>query len=93
MIVLRISNIEAFIRKHAETSDWLKSWLVEAKASKWKSPIDIKKRYSSASILDGNTVIFRIKGNKYRMEVDISFNTETIIINRLGSHAEYDKWK
>ena len=52
------------------------NWYNEASASKWKIPQDIKDRYSSASFLSDNLVIFNIKGNKYRLVVKIAYKTQ-----------------
>lgn len=93
MKVVGTGKIDAFIKRHVDASSWLLLWLAEAKSTQWNSPNDVKTRYSSASIIDGSTVIFDVKGKKYRMEVNISFKTHTLFINRIGTHAEYDKWK
>lgn len=93
MKVIGTGKIDAFIKRHADASDWLLLWLAEAKSDQWSSPNDVKMRYKSASIIDGSTIIFDVKGNKYRMEVNISFKTQTLFINRIGTHAEYNKWK
>lgn len=47
--------------------------------------------YASASFLAGNVVIFNVKGNRYRMETLIAYNTATIIVRWIGTHAQYHK--
>jgi mRNA interferase HigB len=93
MTVIGIVNIHSFIGTHADSKAWLSAWLVEAQGSKWKSPNDIKLRYKSASFLDGNRVIFNIKGNKYRMETQVAYETGVVLVRRLGTHSEYDHWE
>ena len=34
---------------------------------------------------------FNVKGNKYRLVVMIDFNTRTVYIKFVGTHAGYDK--
>ena len=92
MRVIRTDKMGEFIRKHADSKDWLKVWLAEARSGEWQSPNDIKSRYNSASILDDNRVIFDVRGNNYRMEVQVSYKNKIIVIKRLGTHAEYDRW-
>lgn len=86
------NKIHDFMLRHTDSKDWLKAWLAEAKVAVWQGPNDIKERYSSASFLEDNTVIFNVKGNKYRMEIRVSFNTQVVYIRRVGTHAEYDRW-
>lgn len=92
MRVIGTDKIDEFIRKHADSKGWLKAWLAEVRSGEWQSPNDIKARYNSATILDGNRVIFNVRGNNYRMEVQASYRNKVIVIKRLGTHAEYDRW-
>ena len=93
---MRIVGREAFhefILQHADAKTAANLWLAEAEEAEWKIPMDIKERYPHASILSGNRVIFNLKGNKYRMEVKISYQNQIVLIKRLGTHAEYSRWE
>ena len=92
MRVIGTDKIDEFIRKHMDSKGWLEAWLAEARSGEWQTPNDIKAHYNSASILDENKVIFNVKGNNYRMEVQISYKNKVIAIKRLGTHAEYNRW-
>ena len=92
MKVLGITKLEEFADKHADVRGQLSSWLGEAKNAEWHTPADIKARYASASFLADNRVIFNLKDTKYRLEVLVGYKNQTILINRIGTHAEYSKW-
>lgn len=79
--------------RHADSREWLRSWVREAEVASWRSPQDLKKQYASASVIDKQTVVFNVKGNAYRMEVKISFETGVLVVVRLGTHSEYSRWK
>ena len=79
-----------FILQH-ETQD-SRECPAEAEDAEWKSPMDIKVRYPHASILSDRRVIFNLKGNKYRMEVKISYQNQILLIKRAETHAEYSRW-
>ncbi len=81
-----------FILQHADAKTAANAWLAEAEDAEWKSPMDIKVRYPHASILSDRRVIFNLKGNKYRMEVKISYQNQILLIKRAGTHAEYSRW-
>lgn len=85
--------IEAFSRKHADASGALRAWVeeVESEKTSWKNSHDIKARYSSASFLAGNVVIFNIKGNSYRLEVRVRYVEGVVRILDVNTHTEYDK--
>jgi len=78
--------------KHADVRDAVNAWLCEAEEATWKKPMDVKSMYPQASILAKNRVIFNLKGNRYRLEVRISYQTGIVLIKRAGTHAEYSRW-
>jgi mRNA interferase HigB len=85
--------IGKFIRKHANSKSALSAWLEEAEESEWKSRQDIKDRYRSAAFLAGDRVIFDIGGNNYRLMVLVRYRNGVLLIQKIGTHAEYSKWK
>lgn len=56
----------------------------------WVTPQDIKDRYPAASFLHGNVVIFNVRGNNYRMQVNVAFKTRIVTVLWIGTHSEYD---
>ncbi len=80
-----------FCEAYPLSKNWLDNWVADATAAKWKTPQDIKNRYSSASFLAGNTVIFNVGGNKYRMETRVAYNVGVVSITWIGTHAEYSR--
>lgn len=83
--------LEEFCARHSDARRWIEAWLSDTEAVTWASPQDIKDRYSSASFVAGNTVIFNVKGNDYRLEVTCAYRTGVVVVKWVGSHAEYDK--
>jgi mRNA interferase HigB len=57
----------------------------------WTGPNTIKSDYPTASIINGNRVVFNIKGNKYRLIVRINYHYQIVWIRFVGSHVDYDK--
>lgn len=93
MKVVGRDKLAAFCKKHADARTWIEAWLAEAAVAQWKSPAEIKARYSSASLLaePNSTVIFNVKGNSYRLEVIVAYRTSVVSVQWIGTHAEYDK--
>ena len=77
---------------HTDTREWITAWVAEVEAATWKTPQDIKNRYSSASFLPNRIVIFNVKGNSYRLAVQVAFNVGVVMVKKIGTHAEYDRW-
>jgi len=91
MNIVAFRTIRAFYEKHPECEQQLKTWYKEATTANWKSPDDVKKIFSSASILPDNRVVFNIKGNKYRLIVKFNYKYGWAWIRFIGTHASYDK--
>ena len=93
MKLVDIGVITKFASEHADVRTALEVWIAEAREATWESPADIKIHYVSASFLSNNRVVFNIKGNRYRLLVQISYKLEIVYILRIGTHAEYDRWE
>jgi mRNA interferase HigB len=57
----------------------------------WMRMQDIVNAYPSATVLNAERVIFRIKGNDYRAIVAFDFQRHAAFVKFIGTHAEYDK--
>lgn len=76
---------------HADAEQPLKAWFAEAGRAEWSSMADIKARYTHASVVDAERVVFNIGGNKYRLAVKVWFAGRTVWIKFVGTHREYDR--
>ena len=69
----------------------LKAWIYEVRHSVWSNANELKLKYRSASILTSKRVVFNIKGNEYRLIVDIEYRLKIVFVVWFGTHDEYDK--
>ncbi len=93
MLVLGKNILAVYMVAHADVRGVLGSWLAEAESTQWTTPQDIKARYRSADILPENRVIFNIGGNKHRLVVKVKYSHGTVLVEWIGTHAEYSKKK
>lgn len=93
MKVVGLNHIEEFCRRYADARSQIASWLQEVEDANWQTPSEIKERYPHASFLADNRVVFNVKGNKYRLDTKISYKNQVVLIKRIGTHADYDRWK
>lgn len=75
--------------KLAEES--IKAWIYEVRFSNWNNSKELKSKYGNASILSSKRVVFNIKGNDYRLIVDIEYKLKIVFIVWFGTHEEYDR--
>nr|WP_283812491.1 type II toxin-antitoxin system HigB family toxin [Providencia rettgeri] len=67
------------------------SWIAEVRLANWEVPQDIKNRFSTASFLAENRVVFNIKGNSYRLVVQVRYVNGIVKVENVMTHPEYDK--
>src|SRR3972149_9702964 len=91
MIIVGRDTLDEFSDSHADARSWIKSWIADVETATWRTPQDIKNNYATASFLADRIVIFNVKGNHYRVEVRIAYNTGIVVVHWVGTHAEYTK--
>jgi mRNA interferase HigB len=77
--------------KYKQAEESLKAWVYEVKYSTWDSANALKSKYGNASIVSSKRVVFNIKGNDYRLIVDIEYKLKIVFIVWFGTHIEYNK--
>ena len=91
MRIISRATLVGFWKKFPDAEQPLKSWFDEARIAVWSSPNELKKQYRNASIITNKRAVFNIKGNSYRLIVDVEYKIGIIFIVWIGSHKEYDK--
>lgn len=82
-----------FIKKHADARSQIESWEMEVEEAEWRAPYDIKRRYPKASFVKNQQVIFDICRDKYRLLTQVNYKNRIVLVQKIGTHKEYDKWK
>lgn len=91
MRVVGRSKLDTFLACHGEARTWISAWLAEVCEARWETPHEIKARYPSVSILGAGCVIFNVKGNRYRLVCTVAYRTQVVVVDWVGTHAEYSK--
>jgi mRNA interferase HigB len=78
-------------RLQKTVKDHLDAWYAEAANAAWKNSAELKRQYSSASVVSSERVVFNIRGNDYRLLVAINYHYQVLLIIWLGTHKEYDQ--
>jgi mRNA interferase HigB len=86
--------LREFCQSHADSCDALSEWYRVASKAKWQNLSEVQATYKNAEAV-GNFTVFNIKGNRYRLIVDIIYESQRIYLKYILTHAEYDKdrWK
>lgn len=79
------------LKKYRQAVESLKAWVYEVKFSTWNNANELNEKYGNASIISSKRVVFNIKGNDFRLIVDIEYKLKIVFIVWFGTHKEYDK--
>jgi mRNA interferase HigB len=79
------------LNKYKQAKQALQAWIYEVRYSNWNNANELKSKYGDASIISSKRVVFNIKGNDYRLIVDIEYKLKLVFIVWFGTHKEYDK--
>jgi mRNA interferase HigB len=79
------------LSRYRQAEQALKAWIYEVRYSNWRNANELKSKYGNASIISSKRVVFNIKGNDYRLIVDIEYKLKLVFIVWFGTHEEYDK--
>ena len=85
------STLRDFWLSHADSELALREWYAAVTAADWQSPAQVLARFPTASVVGSDRVIFRIRGNEYRLIVEIAYERRRVYIRFVGTHAEYNR--
>lgn len=91
MHIVSLKTLRTFWAIHPDAEQPLRAWYAIAKRAQWRTPVDIKADYGSASFVGNNRVVFNIKGNTYRLIVLVEYQKGRLFVRFVGTHAEYDR--
>lgn len=94
MRVIAKRNLLSMAETHGDCIGQVTDWYNRARKAEWHNLVDVRETYRTADVV-GDKTVFNIKGNDYRLIVHINYETGTIYVKQLMTHAEYDKgtWK
>jgi mRNA interferase HigB len=88
----------AMARAHGDCVKQVEDWFAIARKATWHDLSEVRRTFRDTDAV-GNRTVFNIKGNAYRLIVELivemHYDIGVIYIKHLLTHAEYDKgnWK
>jgi mRNA interferase HigB len=89
-----ISNraLREFSLRHPVADKPLQAWRRLIERNEFRNYADLKRIFNSVDKA-GDFFVFNIAGNNYRLIAAIHFNTQTLYVRAVLTHAEYDDWR
>ena len=90
MRIIAKRTLRDFWNRHPKANGPLEAWHQEVARADWATPSAVKAQFRSASVLQGNRVVFNIAGNQYRVIVKVNYPYRVVYIRFIGTHTDYD---
>ena len=91
MRILAKRTLRDYWESHPNAAEPLRSWYRTVKDEDWDSPAMVTARFPKASIVGDNRAVFKIRGNDYRLIVEINYRYRIVYVRFVGTHVEYDR--
>lgn len=85
-------RLTEFWRRHADARVQLEAWTAEVESAQWASPHELQRDFPQASFVGQGHVVFNIRRNRYRLHAVVNYDAGVVVVMRVGTHAEYDRW-
>jgi len=91
MRVISKRRLKKFWEEHRDCEQQLLTWYKIVKLDHWRSFEEVKQKFGTCKNLGSDRIIFKIKGNRYRLVIKVTFIHQIIWIRFIGTHKEYDR--
>ncbi|HYE36762.1 type II toxin-antitoxin system HigB family toxin [Methylocaldum sp.] len=92
MRVVSNKALRDFAVLHPPAEKPLQDWRKRIESNRFSSFGELKAVFGSVDKV-GHYYVFDIAGNHYRLIAAIHFNTQTLYIRAVLTHADYDRWR
>ena len=90
MRIIAKSTLRDYWTVNKDAEQALLSWYKVANKAKWSNFNEVKQQFGTCKVIGNDRIIFKVKGNNYRLIIKISFENQLIWIRFIGTHSEYD---
>lgn len=91
MRIIAKRRLREFWERHPDAKVPLENWYARVRRDDWDTPARVTQHYPRASLIGSDRVVFRLKGNDYRLVVAVDYGHKTVFIRFIGTHAEYNR--
>ena len=94
MHLISAGKLKQTASKYPDVMKNIQAFCKTIKKANWQNLLDVQKIYRDTEAV-GNFTVFNIKGNKYRLIIDIDYEEQVAYFKYFLTHSEYDqeKWK
>lgn len=92
MRLIAINKLREAAAKYPDVANQVEDFYEIIKRADWKNLEEVKQTFSTAEAV-GNFTVFNIKGNRYRLILNINYKKQIAFFKYFLTHADYNKGK
>lgn len=92
MHLISAGKLKQAASQYPDVATIIKAFCKTITQAKWQNLIEVQRIYRDAEAVE-NFTVFNLKGNKYRLILDIDYEEQVAYFKYFLTHAEYDKGK
>jgi mRNA interferase HigB len=94
MHLISAGKLKQAASKYPDASKPIQAFCKIIQQAQWQNLLDVQRVYRDAEAV-GNFTVFNLKGNKYRLIIDVDYSEQVAYFKYFLTHAQYDqeKWK
>lgn len=89
MHIITRARLVAFEEKHADAAVALREWTRVVSRKRYREHLEVRTDFPTADFLGPRKVVFNIRGNAYRLVVDVRYDLARVYIRHVVTHSEY----
>lgn len=89
MKIHNLGDLDKFIKKHRTAKKDLDNWRAFVEDAHWTGFDDVKLK---TRFVTSDRLVFKL-GDRWRIDTRIDYQRRLMLILRVGTHEEYNKWK
>ena len=91
MRLLSSNTLLEFGERHSIAQGPLKDLVATLRRATWRNMDEVRRTRPDARPISGERVIFKVKGDEFRVIVAIDFTRQIAFVKFVGTHAAYDR--
>lgn len=89
MHVITRSRLTDFARRHPDATSPLREWVRVMRRKQYRSHLEVRTDFPTADFVGTRKAIFNIRGNAYRLVVDLRYELGRVYIRHIVTHDVY----
>ena len=89
MRVISLRRLREFWEEHSDAEKPLRAWYTIFCSSRFESPHEVAEVFPKVDFIGDNRAVFNIRGNRYRLVVDVRYRMQRTYVVSVMTHSEY----